>query len=293
MRSMKVLLAALSGPLALTACGAATSPAAPAAPSPEVRAPAVVVEEQLAAPLAPLGLTGVIAWKEHGEAAVHCSERAGCEARTVPASTFKIANALIALDAGLVAGPEESFPWDGVRRSLEGWNRDHTLRSAFEASSLPVFQGIARRVGLDRFRSKLAQFSYGNGQIGEKVDTFWLDGPLGISPIEQLAFLERLEGKALPVREEAREGVRDILVRERRGDAVLRGKTGWAAPGSPDELGWFVGYASQGPRVVYVAVRVKRLPGTDDKAFFQGRMEAAKRTLEALGAYGAPPSSSR
>ena len=49
----------------------------------------------------------------------------------LPASTFKIPHALIALETGVVADVDkEVIRWDGVPREIEEWNRDHTLRSA-------------------------------------------------------------------------------------------------------------------------------------------------------------------
>ena len=54
----------------------------------------------------------------------------GCDRRVTPASTFKIPHALAALDAGVVAGPEDPRPWDGVERGPAVWNRDHTLATA-------------------------------------------------------------------------------------------------------------------------------------------------------------------
>ena len=47
----------------------------------------------------------------------------------LPASTFKIPNSIIALETGVVADPDKDiFKWDGVVRSIEAWNKDHTLR---------------------------------------------------------------------------------------------------------------------------------------------------------------------
>ena len=54
----------------------------------------------------------------------------------LPASTFKIPNSVIALETGVVGDPDKDvFQWDGVTRSIEAWNRDHTLRSAIAASA--------------------------------------------------------------------------------------------------------------------------------------------------------------
>src|SRR3984885_969381 len=79
----------------------------------------------------------------------------------LPASTFKIPNSLIALETGVVADPDKDiFKWDGVVRSIEGWNRDHTLRSAIAASAVPVYQEIARRIGAERMQKFIDLFEY-------------------------------------------------------------------------------------------------------------------------------------
>src|SRR3977135_746217 len=81
----------------------------------------------------------------------------------LPASTFKIPNSLIALETGVVGDPDKDvFPWDGVVRSIEAWNRDHTMRSAIAASAVPVYQEIARRIGAERMQKYVDLFEYGN-----------------------------------------------------------------------------------------------------------------------------------
>jgi len=69
----------------------------------------------------------------------------------LPASTFKIPSSLIALETGVVQDLDKDvFKWDGVTRSIEAWNRDHTMRTAIAASAVPVYQEIARSDGGDR-----------------------------------------------------------------------------------------------------------------------------------------------
>ena len=53
-----------------------------------------------------------------------------CEQGFLPASTFKILNSLIGLETGVITGEDMVIPWDGVTRSVEEWNRDHTLATA-------------------------------------------------------------------------------------------------------------------------------------------------------------------
>src|SRR5258708_36755126 len=101
----------------------------------------------------------------------------------LPASTFKIPNPLIALETAVVADPDKDvFKWDGVTRPVEGWNHDHTLRSAIAASAVPVYQEIARRIGAERMQKYVDLFEYGNRDIGGRIDQFGLPVKLAIDP---------------------------------------------------------------------------------------------------------------
>jgi beta-lactamase class D len=118
----------------------------------------------------------------------------------LPASTFKIANSLIALETGVVEDPDKDvFKWDGVTRSIEAWNRDHTMRSAIAVSAVPVYQEIARRIGEARMQKYVDLLEYGNRNIGGGIDQFWLTGDLRIDPMQQIDFVDRLRRGALPI----------------------------------------------------------------------------------------------
>ena len=132
----------------------------------------------------------------------------------LPASTFKIPNSLIALETGVVVDPDKDvFKWDGVVRSFEAWNRDHTLRSAIAASAVPVYQEIARRIGPERMQKYVDLLDYGNRNIGGGIDQFWLTGDLRIDPVEQVNFVDRLRRGALPVSKRGQEQVRRYSAR--------------------------------------------------------------------------------
>jgi beta-lactamase class D len=174
------------------------------------------------------------------------TERSG-EAK-LPASTFKIPNSLIALETGVVEDPDKDvFKWDGVKRSIEAWNKDHTLRSAIAASAVPVYQEIARRIGEGRMQKYVDLFEYGNRNIGGGIDQFWLTGDLRIDPVQQVDFVDRLRRGVLPISKRSQDLVRDILPVTKAGEAVIRAKSGLlgAEVGKPS-LGWMVGWAENG-----------------------------------------------
>src|SRR5260221_8767466 len=108
----------------------------------------------------------------------------------LPASTFKIPNSIIALETGVVTDPDKDvFKWDGVTRSIEAWNRDHTMRSAIAASAVPVYQEIARRIGQERMQKYVDLLEYRNRDIGGRIHQFWPTGQLPHAPDQQIEFL--------------------------------------------------------------------------------------------------------
>ncbi|MTV12417.1 MULTISPECIES: class D beta-lactamase [Bradyrhizobium] len=174
----------------------------------------------------------------------------------LPASTFKIPSALIALETGVVQDPDKDvFKWDGTTRSIEAWNRDHTLRSALAVSAFPVFQEIARRIGEERMKKYLDIIDYGNRDIGGGIDQFWVTGNLRIDPVQQIDFLDRLRRGVLPVGKRSQQLVRDILPVTKVGDAVIRAKTGLTDK-EHGSLGWLVGWAEKGTDVTVFAMNM-------------------------------------
>ena len=119
--------------------------------------------------------------------------------RFIPASTFKIANSLIGLDVGAVKDVDEVLPYGGKPQRIKEWEHDMGLREAIKISNVPIYQELARRIGLERMREGVRKLGYGNMEIGNVVDRFWLDGPLKISAVEQTEFLARLAGGKLPI----------------------------------------------------------------------------------------------
>lgn len=176
----------------------------------------------------------------------------------LPASTFKIPHALIALETHVVADADrEIIRWDGVMRDIPQWNKDHTLRSAMQFSVVPVFQQIARRIGEERMKTYVESFQYGNRDIGgAPIDKFWLEGHLRISPLEQVHFLRRFYRAELPVSARSLDIVKDIIPGEKVGDAMIRAKTGTVQRHGKPVLGWLVGYAEKGDNVATFALNI-------------------------------------
>jgi beta-lactamase class D len=208
----------------------------------------------------PLDATFVVLDDETGNVTRYNPERA--RRRFLPASTFKIANALIALETGVASDAEFMLAYDSTAHRgpgfwAESWSRDHTLRSAMRNSVYWYYQEIARGVGAERMQRYLDQFDYGNRDMNGGVDRFWLHGDLRISPDEQVRFLQRMHRRELGASERATRILQDILVLEDSGEYRLSGKTGTADVTPTREMAWLVGYVERGEHVSYFALNVE------------------------------------
>lgn len=135
------------------------------------------------------GVTGTFALYDVSADRLTLVNAKRAETRFVPASTFKIANSLIALEIGAVKDENEVIPYGGKPQPIKAWEKDMAMREAIMASNVPVYQELARRVGLDRYAVWLDRLNYGSRQTGSDVESFWLNGPLEISAVEQTRFL--------------------------------------------------------------------------------------------------------
>lgn len=202
------------------------------------------------------------------------------------ASTFKVAHALFALDAGVVRDEFQRLPWNGKQYDITAWNRDQDLRSSMRESVVWVYQGFARAIGTAREREYLQRIGYGNADASGAVDRFWLDGTLRISAVEQLAFLQRLQRNALPFAEAHQRLVKDIMVNSAGRDWILRAKTGWC-DGADGPVGWWVGRVDRPAGALFFALNIDMPNGAADLPKRERIGRAILRSLGALPAVGA------
>src|SRR6202035_5012310 len=219
------------------------------------------IRDDLAKHFTDAGTAGTFVGYKVDDYLVIASDRKRSGEARLPASTFKIPNSIIALETGVVGDPDKDvFKWDGVVRSIEGWNRDHTMRSAIAVSAVPVYQEIARR-------------------IGAGIDQFWLSGALRIDPVQQVDFVDRLRRGALPVSKRSQDQVADILPVTKAGDSIIRAKSGLLGA-EQGRLGWMVGWAEKGSASTVFALNMDCI----EPRHIADRMNI---TLQCLGDIGA------
>ena len=236
-----------------------------------------VASPRLAQLFAQRGVTGTFVVHDASTDVYTVHDRKRAETRFIPASTFKIANSLIGLETGTVATVDTILPYGGGKTARPEWAKDMSLRDAIKVSNVPVYQGMARRIGMDQMRAGLNKLHYGNMEPGTAVDTFWLKGPLKISAVEQTVFLEQLAQDQLPFSKTAMAAVRDITRQE--GTADLHAKTGWGSDPAQDvDLGWWVGWVVKDGKLYAFALNVDMPDGAADQ-----RVALGKAALRSLG----------
>lgn len=226
--------------------------------------------------------TFVLLDERRGELRGHNRERA--EQRFSPASSFKIANALIGLSLGAVQSVDAVIPYTGDPNPfMREWLQPMGLRGGMKVSNVPLYQELARRIGLAPMRDAIRRLGYGNEQIGDTVTSFWLRGPLAISAVEQTRFLSGLAHQRLPFPRAAQQQVAEITQVDSGPGWSLHAKTGWQnAPGAG--VGWWVGWVQQGEQITPFALNLAMAGNADAPK----REQLGRASLRALGVLPRP-----
>jgi beta-lactamase class D len=262
----------------LCACGG-TKSSPPVAAMRDADPAADAAPADLAAALAPLATAGPACLVvRFPDGTTRASDDTVCAERLRPMSTFKIANALIGADVGLLDGPDAIMEYDAKE-----WAKDQPLRKAMEVSAVPAFRLLATKIGAERMKAHLDAFGYGNRAIGNELDRFWLTGTLAISAPEQVEFVARLVAGTLAASVRAHETVRAAMPVERRaGGVVLHHKTGTGSLDDRQRIGWLVGWVERPDGTYPYACWIKH-PAGDIDAVRDYRMRVCKGALEAAG----------
>jgi len=212
--------------------------------------------------------------------------------RFVAASTSKIPHTLIALETGAVSGPDEWFDWDGETRFLPSWNESQDFATAFQRSTVWIYQTITPRIGSATLGDWLTRFGYGNADTGGEADiqTYWLKGPLKISAREQVAFLARVSARTLPLSARTYEHALPMMLAAEGDGWSIHAKTGWKSVPGETDIGWYVGWLEQtGGTAPGTYAFAFNMDMDADNPALKTRRDAVQKALEAIGAM-TPPS---
>ena len=202
-----------------------------------------------------------------------------CSTRFTPASTFKIANSIIGLETGVIADENYIIKWDSTK-SRETCDHDLTLKDAIKYSCVWYYKELARRVGSEKMQQMLNEFNYGNKDISDGVDKFWLEGSMKISQMEQIEFLKKVYKYELPVSKRSIDILKSIIVLDSNSSYIMRGKTGWGFQDNKD-IGWLVGWVEKDGNAYFYAINIESDKENPD--FGEARRKITERILKDLG----------
>lgn len=224
--------------------------------------------------------SGVLVIQRDQQVQVYGNDLNRANTEYVPASTFKMLNALIGLQHGK-ATTNEIFKWDGKKRSFAAWEKDMTLGQAMQASAVPVYQELARRIGLELMQQEVQRIQFGNQQIGHQVDNFWLVGPLKVTPKQEVEFASALAQEQLAFDPRVQQQVKTMLLLQERQAYRLYAKSGWGMDVEP-QVGWLTGWIET-PQDEIVAFSLNmQMQSNMDPAI---RLKILQQALAELGLY--------
>lgn len=208
--------------------------------------------------------------------------------QTLPASTFKIINSLIALEEKVIQDENEVLKWNGVKRSLFGkeipqWYKDTDLKTAYENSTIWFYVRMAERIGRNKYFEYLKESKYGNLNFSEKGTDFWNYGDFKISPKNQIEFLVQLYENKVSFSQKTINTVKEIMISENIDGYIFRDKTGWTRKDGID-IGWWVGYVETPDNIFFFATRIKKEVSNINPDFSKARKEITKAILKGLNA---------
>lgn len=179
--------------------------------------------------------------------------------RISPFSTFKIPNSLIAFETAVVPTIDAAIDYNPNIYLAETWwpkiwlQQQHTIKSAFKYSVVPIYRTIANSIGKKRMQTMLNKFDYGNKDISSGLDNFWLDKSLQISAVEQIEFLRKVHEKSLSLKTSSYEKLNEIMLVEKNKEYLLYAKTGGGQVSKNLAQGWYVGYVISNNTPFYFA----------------------------------------
>lgn len=214
------------------------------------------------------------------------SDTLNCKKETLPASTFKILNLLIALETKTIQDENEVVKWVGRTDTLKYGYRpeiyhDMTVKEAFEVSAGWVFIELAKKIGKNNYKKYLSLCKYGNLNLSQKDIDFWNFGDFAISPLNQVEFIKNLYNEKLPFSKRTIGIVKKVMLTEQNEFYSIRAKTGWTRENNTN-TGWWVGYLETKSGVYFFATRLLQDRKNNKDNFGTCRKEITRQVFRKL-----------
>jgi beta-lactamase class D len=233
------------------------------------------------------GVDGAVAIFDRNNQQWILSDTQNVMIKSLPASSFKIINLLIALETKTIKDENEIVKWVGKTDTVKYGYRpeiyhDMSVKEAFEASAGWVFIELAKKIGKSNYKKYLSACNYGNLDLSEKNDDFWNFGGFAISPINQVEFIRNLYEEKLPFSKRNMEIVKRVMITEETDQYTIRAKTGWTRENNTN-TGWWAGYLEAGNNTYFFATRLLQERSKNRDDFGSCRKKITKKIFYDLG----------
>jgi beta-lactamase class D len=173
----------------------------------------------------------------------------------LPAATFDIFNTLVGLESGVIKDTTSRMLPDSTAHNISEQTSSLSMQQAFRLSSDPYFQEVARRITKPVMQQWLDSVKYGNKKIS-RIDTFWMDNSLQISPDEELGFVKKLYFDGLPFHKLTMQWVRNVMLMEKTPKYELSYKTGTGITGRK-QIGWISGWIEESGHPTFFVLNIE------------------------------------
>ena len=177
--------------------------------------------------------------------------------RTAPNSTYKIYDALFGLEKGIIKPGNSVMAWNGADYPFEAWNADQNLSSAMQSSVNWYFEEIDKQLGGTAIQDYIRKIGYGNEIVNANLSSYWMQGTLKISPVEQVELLTALYNNQFDFAPENINAVKNSICLFSSEDKNFYGKTGTGRVDGQDVNGWFVGYIKTAGNTYFFATNIQ------------------------------------
>ena len=158
--------------------------------------------------------------------------------RTAPNSTYKIYDALFGLEEGVIAPNDSFMAWNGADYPFEAWNADQDLYSAMQSSVNWYFEEIDKQLGSSTIQNYIRKIGYGNENVSPDLSSYWMQGTLKISPVEQVELLTVLHNNSFDFAPENVNAAKNAICLFSSEGKNFYGKTGTGRVDGQDVNGW-------------------------------------------------------
>ena len=177
--------------------------------------------------------------------------------RTAPNSTYKIYDALFALEEDIITPEYSLISWNQEDYPFETWEQDQTLQTAMSGSVNWYFETLDNQIGKDVLQSYIQKIGYGNENLGSNLSSYWMESTLKISPVEQVELLNAFYQNTFGFAPENIQTVKNSIQLFSSAHGTLYGKTGTGRIDGQDVSGWFIGFVETPENTYFFATNIQ------------------------------------